>query len=185
LLTANSLFTIGHSTRPLDELLGILQAYGVAILGDVRSFPRSGTNPQFNSDTLVEVLPQHGIEYVWLQKLGGRRQGLARKSKNTCWKNQSFRNYADYMETATFLEGFAQLAGLIQKGVVAIMCAEMLYWRCHRSMVSDFAKSKGIRVTHIVEQSHSSEHKYGECARIVNGLLTYHSSSEISDFIKN
>lgn len=183
--TANSLFTIGHSTRPLNGLIGILHGYGVTILGDVRRFPRSGTNPQFNSDTLAEVLAQHGIEYVWLQNLGGRRQGLGRKSKNTCWKNQSFRNYADYMETGTFLEGFAQLAELIQKSVVAIMCAELLYWRCHRSMISDFAKSKGIRVTHIVEQSHSAEHKYTECARIVNGVLTYHSSSEISDFIKH
>ena len=185
--TANSLFTIGHSTRTLDELIGILHTYDVTVLGDVRSIPRSRTNPQFNSDRLTEDLPERGIRYEWLQKLGGRRQGLGRVSKNTCWKNRSFRNYADYMETASFLEGFHQLIGIIQphSDVVAIMCAEKLYWNCHRSMISDFAKSRGVRVIHIIEQSHSSEHEYSECARIANGLLTYHSNLEISAFLKH
>jgi uncharacterized protein (DUF488 family) len=181
--TSKSLFTVGHSTRSLDELIRILHASNVSILADVRSYPKSRTNPQFTSDAIADVLPQHGVEYVWLQKLGGRREGLGRKSKNTCWKNQSFRNYADYMETQPFLEGFADLAGLIRKGTVAIMCAEALYWRCHRSMISDFAKSRGFRVVHLIGDNQWSEHKYSECARIVNGALTYRVNSEISDFV--
>lgn len=183
--TANSLYTIGHSTRPLSELIDLLQAYNVTILGDVRRFPASRINPQFNSSTLAEALPQHGIEYAWLENLGGRRQGLGPQSKNTCWKNPSFRNYADYMETASFLEGFDQLANLIQRGIVAMMCAEKLYWKCHRSMISDFGKARGIRVVHIVDHSHSTDHEYTKCARIVNGLLTYHDASGLSDFIKH
>lgn len=123
-MLTESLFTIGHSTRPLDELIGILHDYNVTILGDVRSYPRSRTNPQFNSETLTDVLPQRDIEYAWLRKLGGRRQGFGSKSKNTCWKNLSFRNYADYMETPLFQEGFAQLVELTQKGTVAIMCGD-------------------------------------------------------------
>jgi uncharacterized protein (DUF488 family) len=134
---------------------------------------------------LAEALPQYGIEYAWLQNLGGRREGLGHQSKNSCWKNQSFRNYADYMETASFLEGFDQLATTIRKEVVAMMCAERVYWKCHRSMISDFAKSREIRVIHIVEPSRSSEHEYTKCARIVNGFLTYHAASDLSDFIKH
>ena len=183
LSTGKSLFTVGHSTRSLDELIRILHTSNVSILADVRSYPKSRTNPQFNSDAIADVLPQHGVEYVWLQKLGGRREGLGRKSKNTCWKNQSFRNYADYMETQTFLEGFADLTNLIRKGTVAIMCAEALYWRCHRSMISDFAKSRGFRVVHLIGENKWSEHKYSECARIVNGALTYRANSDISDFV--
>ena len=156
----------------------------MTVLGDVRRFPSSKNNPHFNSATLTEVLRHHNIEYVWLQDLGGRREGLGFKSKNTCWKNQSFRNYADYMETAPFLDGYNELTILIEEKVVAIMCAELLYWRCHRSMISDFAKSMGVRVMHIIDQSHSSEHRYTQCARIVNGRLTYHDSSELTDFIK-
>ena len=178
-----TLFTVGHSTRSLDELIRILHASNVSILADVRSYPKSRTNPQFNSDVIADVLPQHHIECVWLQKLGGRREGLGRKSKNSCWKNQLFRNYADYMETPPFLDGFADLANLIRKGTVAMMCAEALYWRCHRSMISDFAKSKGLRVVHLIKEDQWSEHKYTECARIVNGALTYRVNSEISDFI--
>ena len=181
--TSKLLFTVGHSTRSLDELIRILHASNVSILADVRSYPRSGFNPQFNSNVLADVFPQHGIAYEWLQKLGGRREGLGRKSKNTCWKNQSFRNYADYMETQPFLEGFTDLDNLTRKGTVAIMSAEALYWRCHRSMISDFTKSKSFRVVHLIGENQWTEHKYTECARIVNGALTYHVNSEIPDFV--
>jgi len=183
-LVTKSLFTIGHSTRRLEELIGILHAYNVTILGDVRRYPMSRTNPQFNSEIMTDILPQRSIEYAWLQKLGGRREGFGSKSRNTCWKNLSFRNYADYMETPPFREGFVRLVELAQKGTVAIMCAETMYWRCHRSMISDFAKSKGFRVVHLIGGSQPTEHKYTECARIVNGSLTYHISSKISDFSK-
>jgi len=182
-LPTKSLYTVGHSTRPMGELVGILQSSNVSILADVRSFPKSYTNPQFNSEAMAKVLPQHRVEYGWMPKLGGRREDLGRKSKNTCWKNKSFRNYADYMETQPFREGFTDLAKLTQKGTVAMMCAEALYWRCHRSMISDYAKSKGFRVVHLIGEDKQTEHKYSECARIVRGVLTYRVDSEILDFV--
>ena len=176
------LFTIGHSTRPREDLIEILQANRITMLVDVRRYPSSRTNPQYNSDSLADDLPQHGIRYVWLEKLGGRREGLGRQSKNNCLKNRSFRNYADYMETPAFLDGFNQLTELIHEGIVSIMCAEALYWRCHRSLISDFAKSKGLQVVHLVGRGRSSEHKYTQCAKVVNGTLTYRINSKISDF---
>jgi len=110
---------------------------------------------------------------VWLEKLGGRRKGLGQSSKNTCWKNRSFRNYADYMETEQFIEGIGQLLQ-VGESATALMCAEGLYWRCHRSMIADFLKSKGIEVTHIFDGRHTQEHEYTECARVVGGQLSYH-----------
>ncbi len=169
------ILTIGHSTRSTDELVQSLLAHHVTILADVRSLPRSYKNPQFNTDVIGIELSKHNMRYVWLQKLGGRRRGLRKKSKNTCWKNESFRNYADYMETSsTFREGIEELMALGNEGTVAIMCAEAVYWRCHRSMISDFLKSRGIRVTHIFDHKHTREHEYTKCARIVNGQLAYH-----------
>jgi uncharacterized protein (DUF488 family) len=146
------IFTIGHSTRALDELVQILLAHKVNILADVRSFPRSFKNPQFNTEVIGTELAKHNIRYAWLKKLGGRRKGFGKKSKNTCWKNKSFRNYADYMETSSFSEGAEDLIQLGSEGTAAIMCAEALYWRCHRSMISDFLKSKGIQVTHVFQR---------------------------------
>ncbi|MGA2626745.1 MAG: DUF488 domain-containing protein [Candidatus Bathyarchaeia archaeon] len=168
------IFTIGHSTRTIDELCEILSTYQIVTLADVRSFPRSFKNRQFNTDEISHELMKHGIQYVWLQKLGGRRKGLGRSSKNTCWKNRSFRNYADYMETEQFMEGIGQILQLGENGTTAIMCAESLYWRCHRSMIADFLKSKGVEITHIFDGSHSQEHGYTECARVVDGRLSYH-----------
>lgn len=110
-----------------------------------------------------------------MEALGGRRNGLGKNSKNTCWTNISFRNYADYMETGSFTKGIGDLAALAENGTVAIMCAETLYWRCHRSMISDYLKSKGIEVTHILDQTHSKEHEYTQCAILKDGSLTYHS----------
>ena len=167
-------FTIGHSTRTISELCETLSTYQIVTLADVRSFPRSFKNPQFNTDVIGRELSNYGIQYVWLEKLGGRRKGLGNASKNTCWKNRSFRNYADYMETEQFIEGIGQLLQLGGEGIVALMCAESLYWRCHRSMISDFLKSKEIQVTHIFDAKHTQEHKYAECARIVDRQLSYH-----------
>lgn len=158
----------------MDQLVTSLEAYGVNILVDVRSFPQSYTNPQFNQNMIEEDLVKHHIRYVWLQKLGGRRKGLGKDSKNTCWKNLSFRSYADYMETGPFNEGIEELTALMKSGTVAIMCAEAVYWRCHRSMISDFLKSKGFQVLHILDERHSQEHKYTQCARLRDGELTYH-----------
>ena len=168
------IFTIGHSTRTVDELIKLLQAYGVNILIDVRSFPRSIKNPQFNKEVIGAKLGEHKIRYVWMEKLGGRRKGLGKKSKNTCWKNQSFRNYADYMETPAFGEGINEVMLLGRKEMTAIMCAEAVYWRCHRTMISDYLKSEGVEVLHILDENHAKEHEYTQCAKLVDGQLSYH-----------
>ena len=183
-MSIKALFTIGHSSRPVEEFLKILWDRKITLLVDIRRYPSSRTNPQYNSDSIRDVLTQHDIKYVWLEKLGGRREGLGQESKNTCWKNRSFRNYADYMETSPFLEGFTQLTELLQEATVSIMCAEALYWRCHRSMISDFAKSKGFQVVHLLGKGQAVEHEYTKCARIVNGGLSYHVDSRISDFMR-
>jgi uncharacterized protein (DUF488 family) len=168
------IFTIGHSTRTIDELCEILSNYQIFTLVDVRSFPRSFKNPQFNTDVIGRELSKFDIQYVWLGELGGRRKGLGQSSKNTCWKNRSFRNYADHMETEQFTEGIRQLLRLGESAMVALMCAESLYWRCHRSMIADFLKSKGIEVMHIFDGRHSQKHEYTKCARVVDGQLSYH-----------
>ncbi len=168
------LFTIGHSTRTIERLIGVLAAYRVEMVADIRSYPRSHRNPQFSSDAIKQELSKHGIRYLWLPKLGGRRKGLGEDSKNKCWKNQSFRNYADYMETATFRQGIDELIQLSAGSTVAIMCAEALYWRCHRSMVADFLKSLDVQVTHIFDEKKAQVHEYSQCTKIINGRLTYH-----------
>ena len=168
------ILTIGHSTRPIDDFRKILSTYRVTTLIDVRSFPRSFKNPQFNTGVIGLELSKDRIQYVWSEKLGGRRKGLGNLSRNTCWKNKSFRNYADYMETSQFREGIEQLLQLGESGTVALMCAESLYWRCHRSMIADFLLSKGIEVTHILDVKHIQLHQYTGCARIIDGELTYH-----------
>jgi uncharacterized protein (DUF488 family) len=167
------LFTIGHSTRTIEQLIGVLTQYKVGILVDIRSYPGSRRNPQFGSDAITQELSKHGFRYLWLPILGGRRKGLGDDSKNKCWKNQSFRNYADYMETATFRQGIDELIQLSSSGTVAIMCAEAVYWRCHRSMVADFLKSLDVQVTHIFDEKKAQVHEYTRCAKIIDGHLTY------------
>lgn len=168
------IFTIGHSNRTLDEFVALLNTNAIEVLADVRSFTRSFANPQFNRETFETQLSRLGIQYVWIEKLGGLRKGLGKQSKNTCWKNKSFRNYADYMETDEFREGSSELLNLANEHTVAIMCAEVLYWRCHRSMISDLLKSRGVQVMHILSEKEIREHKYSQCAKIRNGILTYH-----------
>lgn len=158
----------------MADLLQLLSTYQVTALADVRSFPRSYRNPQFNKEVIERDLSRNEIRYVWLKKLGGRRRGLGAASKNTCWKNNSFRSYADYMETNEFQDGIQELLELAGVQTVAIMCAEAVYWRCHRSMIADFLSSERVEVTHILDEAHSKEHEYTRCARIVGGKLTYH-----------
>jgi uncharacterized protein (DUF488 family) len=109
-----------------------------------------------------------------MQGLGGRREPLGRESKNTCWRNSSFRNYADYMETDEFKNSIKQLIALAETEHVAVMCAEALYWRCHRSMIADYLKYQGAEVTHILGETHSQEHKYSECVKVIDGVFAYH-----------
>ncbi|HEX5497886.1 MAG TPA: DUF488 domain-containing protein, partial [Thermomicrobiales bacterium] len=130
-------YTIGHSTRTQAELIALLRAHGVATLADVRHMPRSRHNPQFNADELAVALPEAGIAYIHLPRLGGLRRGLGAASPNAGWRNASFRAYADYMQSADFAEGLAELRRLTEAGPVALMCAEAVPWRCHRSLIAD------------------------------------------------
>jgi uncharacterized protein (DUF488 family) len=148
-----TIFTIGHSTHPIGEFIGLLQAAGVGRIVDVRSIPRSRTNPQFNSDALRESLVAAGIGYSHLLALGGRRGRPrdAAPSPNQLWRNQAFRNYADYAMSEPFHAGLEELESLAASGErCAIMCAEAVWWRCHRRIVSDYLLADGVAVVHIM-----------------------------------
>ncbi|HEY3026649.1 MAG TPA: DUF488 domain-containing protein [Pyrinomonadaceae bacterium] len=165
-------WTVGHSTRPIDELLDILKSFKIATLVDVRSYPGSRRYPQFNKANLAASLEAAGIEYVHQPQLGGRRP--ARKdSTNIAWRNESFRGYADYMETESFREAIEDLLGLAREQRTAVMCAEAVWWRCHRALISDYLKARGITVIHILAADKSEPHPYTSAARIVNGELSY------------
>jgi uncharacterized protein (DUF488 family) len=150
--TASMFFTIGHSTRSVAELAGLLQQVGADLVIDVRAVPRSRTNPQFNADTLPQSLTAWQIGYRHLRDLGGlrgRRKGQG-PSANTYWENLSFRNYADYTATAAFRAGLGELHDLGRTHVCAVMCAESVWWRCHRRIITDYLISDGERVCHIM-----------------------------------
>jgi len=165
-------WTVGHSTRSIDDLIKALASQRIKTLVDVRSFPTSKKFPHFNQSALSESLAASGIEYLHLPELGGRRR--ARKdSHNTAWQNAGFRGYADYMETDAFLEGIERLRALAKTGRTAIMCSEAVWWRCHRSMISDHLKSKGVAVTHILSATMTEPHPYTSAARIIAGELSY------------
>ena len=166
------LWTIGHSTRSLEEFKQILSSHRINLLVDVRSFPGSRRYPHFNKSQLAEALMDAGVEYLHLKELGGRRPARA-DSKNTAWKNQSFRGYADYMESEEFQKGIEQLLEVSESSKTAIMCAEALWWRCHRSLISDALKAQGVEVVHILDAKKSETHPYTSAARIVNGRLSY------------
>jgi len=166
------IWTIGHSTRSIDEFLEALKFFSIQTLADVRSFPGSRRYPQFNQDRLQGALAEAEIDYVHMPELGGRRRARA-DSQNLAWRNESFRGYADYMETEDFGSGIAQLLEIAQTSRSAIMCAEALWWRCHRSLISDYLKAKGIRVTHIISNRKSEPHRFTSAAQLVNGHLSY------------
>ena len=166
------IFTVGHSTRTAEEFIGLLAAHGVTLLGDVRTVPRSRTNPQFNKDTLPATLAGAGIDYVHLPELGGLRK-TSPESINGGWRNVSFRGYADYMQTPPFAEGIDRLMALGAKDQVAIMCAEAVRWRCHRSLVGDALTVRGVQVEEISSKSKRQPHRMTPFA-VVNGTsLTY------------
>ena len=166
------IWTIGHSTRTLEEFLGLLDTYAIEALADVRSFPGSRRYPHFHREALAISVPEHGIAYQWLQKLGGRRRVLP-DSPNGAWRNAAFRGYADYMATADFEEGLDELFAFASGRRTAIMCAEAVWWRCHRSMISDVLGVRGVEVIHIIDAKHSGPHPYTGPARILDGQLTY------------
>ena len=167
-----TIWTIGHSTRPLEELIQMLQSFDIEILVDVRSFPGSRKFPQFNKESLEITLPENHIEYIHIKELGGRRK-INKDSKNTAWRVLAFRAYADYMETEDFKKGILQLEKIASKFKVAYMCSEAVWWRCHRSMISDYLKVHGWVVNHIMAIGKEEEHPYTSPAKIVNGELSY------------
>ncbi len=149
-----TVFTIGHSTRTIAEFVALLRQAGVDMVIDVRSFPRSRTNPQFNTQTLRGSLAEAGMSYRHLSALGGRRQRskAAAPSPNLLWRNPSFRNYADYAATDAFRAGLAELRALIAVHRCALMCSEAVWWRCHRRIIADYLLAEGISVAHIMGQ---------------------------------
>lgn len=167
-----AIFTVGHSTLPLDGFIALLEHYGIACLADIRTVPRSRHNPQFNAETLDEALARHKIDYVPLQALGGLRH--ARKdSPNGGWRNQSFRGYADYMQTEEFAEGLEKLMTLARAKRTAIMCAEAVPWRCHRSLVADALSVRDIPVVEILSATSWREHKLTAFAHVEGRRILY------------
>jgi uncharacterized protein (DUF488 family) len=169
---SKSIWTIGHSTRSGLEFNQILNAHDISSLVDVRTFPGSRRYPQFNKEELSHTLSAVGIDYMHLPALGGRRRPQA-DSTNTAWKNPSFRAYADHMESSEFKQGIKELLEVSAAKRTAIMCAEALWWRCHRSLISDYLKSTGVEVIHIADEKRTEVHPYTSAARIVDGKLNY------------
>jgi len=168
----DAVFTLGHSTLPIERFIAVLQTYGIECLADIRTVPRSRHNPQFNQDALAASLPVEHIEYVPMQTLGGLRH--ARKdSPNTGWRNASFRGYADYMQTTAFQDALEMLIQMSRQKRVAIMCAEAVPWRCHRSLVADALSVRGVPVIEILSQSSYRTHKLTPFARVEGGQISY------------
>jgi len=166
------LYTIGHSTRPIDELVQTLRRFDVSTLVDIRSIPRSRHNPQFNSDTLAETLRSRALRYAHLPTLGGLRRAR-RDSLNTGWRNLSFRGFADYMLTDDFEAGLLELRAKLAHGHVALMCAEAVPWRCHRSLIADVLTARGARVCHLTGKDHAALHRMTPFARVEGASVTY------------
>jgi len=165
-------FTIGHSTRPIDEFIELLRSNGVKQLIDIRTIPKSRHNPQFNIDALDASLRAAGIHYVHTKELGGLRHAK-RDSINLGWRNVSFHGYADYMQTPEFTGGLDRAVTLAQKKPTALMCAEAVPWRCHRSLVSDALLVRGIRVFELIGDAAPKEHKLTPFARVRGTRITY------------
>lgn len=167
-----TIYTIGHSTRELSEFVKILKHYDIGLLVDVRSVPRSRHTPQFNLDNLATELPKSGIAYLHLEKLGGLRHSR-KDSTNQGWRNTSFRGYADYMQTAEFAAGIDELIGLAADKTVAIMCAEAVPWRCHRSLIGDALLVRGHEVIDIFDEHKTQPEKLTDFAHVEGLTITY------------
>jgi len=166
------LYTIGHSNRSFDDFVGLLRSNGIERLVDIRRIPRSAHNPQFNADSLAEALPRCGIDYRHMEALGGLRKPRP-DSTNTGWRNAGFRGYADYMETEEFRMALNELLALGAEKPTAIMCAEAVPWRCHRSVLADAIVAHGVTVLDIVGPGRPREHKLPEFAKVFDGRVTY------------
>ncbi len=159
-----TIYTIGHSTRPIELFIAMLQAFGIELVADIRRFPGSKRHPQFGSEALAASLREAGIDYIHLPELGGRRKPLP-DSRHTEWRNDAFRGYADYMDTSEFKDAVAMLEAAAAQRPTAYMCSEAVWWRCHRALVSDHLKSEGWQVMHIMDIGKATEHPYTGPAR--------------------
>ena len=173
------IYTVGHSTRTLEELVALLRAFDISVLADIRTIPRSRHNPQFNAETLAAALPPRGLRYVSLPRLGGLRRAR-KESLNTAWRNASFRGYADYMGTDDFELGLTELRALTAQGRVVLMCAEAVPWRCHRSLVADALVARGAEVEEIIGSSRATPHRMTAFAKVRCGRVTYPGEDESS-----
>jgi uncharacterized protein (DUF488 family) len=169
---ASQLWTIGHSTHPIEQLLSLLHAHGIQRLVDVRTVPRSRHNPQFNADALAKSLAETGLSYRHAPELGGLRKPK-KDSVNQGWRNESFRGYADYMQTEEFQRAIEELMASGTDKKTVIMCAEAVPWRCHRSLIADALVSRGWAVLHITSKNQAHEHKLTPFVRITDSVLTY------------
>ncbi|HYM09061.1 MAG TPA: DUF488 domain-containing protein [Terriglobales bacterium] len=169
----STLYTIGHSTRTLDELIEALRAHSIATLADIRSFPVSRRLPHFNREALQETLPAAGIRYAWMKDLGGRRKTIRDDSPHIALRNASFRNYADYMLTDQFRRAAGELVRKSEESRTAYMCAERVYFHCHRMLVSDWLTAHGHEVLHIDGTGRAKPHKLLAEARVMDGELIY------------
>ena len=168
-----TLYTIGHSTRSLEELIGALRAHEIQTLVDIRSFPVSRRLPHFNRESLEQSLPAAGIRYVWLKALGGYRKKLREDSPHVALRNQNFRNYADHMMTSEFQQGIEELLRIAEKSRTAYMCAERVWFHCHRMMVSDWLVAHGHTVLHIDGTGPVRPHHLTAEGRVIDGQLIY------------
>jgi uncharacterized protein (DUF488 family) len=166
------IWTIGHSTRELGDFIALLHANDIGAIADVRLLPGSRRYPQFNADALSESLGRAGIRYEHFRELGGRRKPRPH-SHNTAWRNEAFRGYADYMATAEFQRGIARLLGLAAETRTAIMCAEAVWWRCHRALISDYLKVRDVDVLHIISATRTEPHPFTSAAHVADGQLSY------------
>ena len=168
-----TLLTIGHSTRTLEELIEALRAHSIQTLVDIRSFPMSRRLPHFNRESLEKALPEAGIRYIWMKELGGRRKKSLADSPNLALRNESFRNYADYMLTPDFQHALAELIKLGEQSRTAYMCAERVYFHCHRMLVSEWLVAHGHEVLHIDDAKPAKPHQLMQEARLIDGKLIY------------
>jgi uncharacterized protein (DUF488 family) len=166
------IWTIGHSTRSAEDYMALLRVHEIGAVTDVRRFPGSRRHPQFGREALAHFLAEHHVEYHWIGSLGGRRRAVGTDT-NSAWRNASFRAYGEFIHTAEFAAGLDQLLELARRSRTAIMCAELLWWRCHRAIIADVLHVRGIPVVHIVDEKQTTVHPLTGPARIIDGRLSY------------
>jgi uncharacterized protein (DUF488 family) len=166
------IYTIGHSTRTLEEFVDMLKTYDITLLMDIRTVPRSRHNPQFNKETLPATLKPYGIRYIHMPEVGGLRHPK-RESINLAWENSGFRGYADYMQTQEFTDNLLKIVALARENCLALMCAEALPWKCHRNLLSDALVVRHIKVEHIISKNSTINHQLTEFGQVEGTKITY------------